>query len=79
MAQGMKQFNQQLQDELVELQRIVQAFRDGQYNEVEGAKMLVTEQINSLKVQRDEQDDQIQSLKRANQHLRQELPQKAHF
>jgi len=37
-----------LSDENKELGQIIQAFRDGNYNGVEGAKMLANEQIDNL-------------------------------
>lgn len=43
MAASLKQQNEILRDENAELGRILQAFRDGNYNTVEGAKMLAEE------------------------------------
>ena len=43
MAASLKSQNTLLKDENQELGRILQSFRDGEYNKVEGAKMLVDE------------------------------------
>ena len=43
MATSLKQQNELLSDENQELGKIVQAFRDGQYDKVGGAKMLLDE------------------------------------
>ncbi len=42
-VEGLKMRNQKLFDENKELGQILQAFRDGNYNSVEGAKMLADE------------------------------------
>lgn len=43
MAASLKSQNELLKDENQELGKILQAFRDGNYNQVEGAKMLAEE------------------------------------
>jgi len=49
MATSLKQRNEVLTDENDELGKIIQSFRDGNYNVSEGAKMINDEQVNNLK------------------------------
>lgn len=49
MAASLKSQNELLKDENQELGKILQAFRDGNYNQVEGAKMLAEEQFSNLR------------------------------
>lgn len=49
MATSLKHQNVLLRDENLELSKIVQALRDGKYNQVEGAKLLMDEQIIDLR------------------------------
>lgn len=59
-----------LSDENKELGQIIQAFRDGNYNGVEGAKMLANEQIDNLHSQISQLEDSVQTLKRENNLLK---------
>jgi hypothetical protein len=59
LAQDQQTQNLRLKEDLQELQSIVQAFRDGKYNESEGAQLLITEQVTHLNQQLKEQDTVI--------------------
>jgi hypothetical protein len=48
----------------------LQAFRDGNYNQVEGAKILADEQINNYRNQIAELDEVVTSLKKENTNLK---------
>ncbi len=48
----------------------MQAFRDGNYNQVEGAKILADEQINNYRNQIAELDEVVTSLKKENTNLK---------
>lgn len=54
MATSLKHQNEILADENKELARILNAFRDGDYNTVAGAKLLADEQLDSLRRQVEE-------------------------
>jgi len=62
----LKSRNIKLSDENKELGQILQAFRDGNYNSVEGAKMLADEQIGNLRGQISQLDEEVQSLRKEN-------------
>ena len=57
----------------------MQAFRDGNYNQVEGAKMLVDEQINNYRNQIAELDELVTSLKKENTNLKQSQEKSQHM
>jgi hypothetical protein len=57
----------------------LQAFRDGNYNQVEGAKMLVDEQINNYRNQIAELDELVTSLKKENTNLKQSQEKSQHM
>lgn len=48
MATSLKHQNEILADENKELAKILNSFRDGDYNTVAGAKLLADEQLNNL-------------------------------
>lgn len=48
----------------------MQAFRDGNYNQVEGAKMLADEQMNNYRTQIAELDELVTTLKKENTNLK---------
>ena len=50
-------------DENNELGKIIQSFRDGNYNVSEGAKMLNDEQVMNLKSQLDIQEGELNQLR----------------
>jgi hypothetical protein len=51
LAESLKQRNEMLFDENNELGKIIQSFRDGNYNVSEGAKMVNDEQVSNLRSQ----------------------------
>ena len=57
----------------------MQAFRDGNYNQVEGAKMLADEQINNYRNQIAELDELVTSLKKENTNLKQSQEKSQHM